>query len=101
MDKNEVIRFRVESEQFVDQLPIPPHLKTEDASLQKPPYALIVRHAPTLITLVDIRRSCERRALIGSVNRLLVNRREWVWCSGGWKMRKSSQTDVWCALWSG
>jgi len=41
MDKNEVIRFRVESEQFVDQLPIPPHLKSEDASLQKPPYALI------------------------------------------------------------
>jgi hypothetical protein len=44
MDKNEVIRFRVESEQFVDQLPIPPHLKNEEVSLQKkPPYALVVR----------------------------------------------------------
>lgn len=41
MDKNELIRFRIEEEKFVDQLPIPPHLKNEEASLhKKPPYAL-------------------------------------------------------------
>ncbi|KAI5850418.1 RNA polymerase III subunit Rpc25-domain-containing protein [Morchella snyderi] len=41
MDKNELIRFRIEEEQFVDQLPIPPHLKNDEASLhKKPPYSL-------------------------------------------------------------
>ncbi|PWW79263.1 hypothetical protein C7212DRAFT_340169 [Tuber magnatum] len=41
MDKNEVIRFRVEGEVFVDQLPVPPHLKGEESSLHnKPPYAI-------------------------------------------------------------
>jgi len=43
MDKNEVIRFRVEGEVFVDQLPVPPHLKGEESSLHnKPPYAITV-----------------------------------------------------------
>ncbi|PUU82197.1 RNA polymerase III subunit Rpc25-domain-containing protein [Tuber borchii] len=41
MDKNELIRFRVEGEVFVDQLPVPPHLKGEESSLHnKPPYAI-------------------------------------------------------------
>ncbi|RPB02305.1 hypothetical protein L873DRAFT_449717 [Choiromyces venosus 120613-1] len=41
MDKNELIRFRVEGEVFVDQLPVPPHLKGEESSLhKKPPYAI-------------------------------------------------------------
>lgn len=42
MDKNEVIRFRVEEEAFEDQLPIPPHLQEDRMEMErKPPYAII------------------------------------------------------------
>ncbi|CAZ85061.1 unnamed protein product [Tuber melanosporum] len=50
MDKNEVIRFRVEGEVFVDQLPVPPHLKGEESSLHnKPPYAITVGFSSALL----------------------------------------------------
>jgi DNA-directed RNA polymerase III subunit RPC8 len=43
MDKNEVIRFRVEEEAFEDQLPVPPHLQEGSREEErKPPYRIIV-----------------------------------------------------------
>ncbi|KAA8896297.1 RNA polymerase III subunit Rpc25-domain-containing protein [Sphaerosporella brunnea] len=43
MDKNEVIRFRVEEEAFEDQLPVPPHLLEGSREVErKPPYRIIV-----------------------------------------------------------
>jgi len=42
MDKNEIIRFRVEEEAFEDQLPIPPHLQDDRMEVErKPPYKII------------------------------------------------------------
>lgn len=42
MDKNEVIRFRVEEEAFEDQLPIPPHLQDDRMEMErKPPYRIL------------------------------------------------------------
>lgn len=43
MDKNELIRFRIEEEAFEDQLPIPPHLQDDRMEVErKPPYRIIV-----------------------------------------------------------
>lgn len=43
MDKNELIRFRVEEEVFEDQLPLPPHLLKDRVEAEiKPPYKIIV-----------------------------------------------------------
>jgi hypothetical protein len=43
MDKNEVIRFRVEEEAFEDQLPVPPHLQDDRLEEErKPPYRIVV-----------------------------------------------------------
>jgi len=43
MDKNELIRFRVEEEAFEDQLPIPPHLQDDRMEIErKPPYRIVV-----------------------------------------------------------
>ncbi|KAI5789112.1 RNA polymerase III subunit Rpc25-domain-containing protein [Geopyxis carbonaria] len=42
MDKNEIIRFRIEEEAFEDQLPIPPHLQEDHVDMErKPPYRII------------------------------------------------------------
>ncbi|KAL7275558.1 DNA-directed RNA polymerase III complex subunit Rpc25 [Rhizina undulata] len=42
MDKNELIRFRIENEKFVDQLPVPPHEKDKQTDAEKKPaYALL------------------------------------------------------------
>lgn len=42
MDKNEVIRFRVEEEAFEDQLPVPPHLQDDRLEEErKPPYRIV------------------------------------------------------------
>jgi len=42
MDKNEIIRFRVEDEKFHDQLPVPLHLQADRKEDEtKPPYRII------------------------------------------------------------
>lgn len=47
MDKNELIRFRIEEEAFEDQLPIPPHLQDDRMEVErKPPYRIIVGPSP-------------------------------------------------------
>lgn len=92
MDKNEVIRFRVEGEVFVDQLPVPPHLKGEESSLHnKPPYAITVRLSLSSFLRVLLQLWAN---WVGCVSRPLASRRDWGWCRGGLKrMRKRRASD--------
>ncbi|KAF8248720.1 hypothetical protein K440DRAFT_649790 [Wilcoxina mikolae CBS 423.85] len=44
MDKNELIRFRIEDEVFEEQLPVTPHIENDHMEIErKPPYRVIVR----------------------------------------------------------
>ncbi|KAI5782422.1 RNA polymerase III subunit Rpc25-domain-containing protein [Pyronema domesticum] len=45
LDKNEVIRFRVEEEKFEDQLPVPPHLKDALKEQERTPAYRIIASA--------------------------------------------------------
>lgn len=82
MDKNEVIRFRVEEEAFEDQLPVPPHLREEMAEVEiKPPYRLIV-----------IYLFLSFRSLL-IVLRLQRSKQGWDWFHGGLKTMRVKRSE--------
>lgn len=76
LDKNEVIRFRVEEEKFEDQLPVPPHLKDALKEQERTPaYRIIVSD------------TWDRPGLGANEDRHRQVRRVWDWCPGGRRMR--------------
>lgn len=92
MDKNEVIRFRVEGEVFVDQLPVPPHLKGEESSLHnKPPYAITVRLSLSSFLLVLYLQLWAN--WVGCVSRPPASRRDWDWFRGGLKRMRGRRAS--------
>jgi DNA-directed RNA polymerase III subunit RPC8 len=61
MDKNELIRFRIEDEMFEDQLPVTPHVQIDCMEIErKPPYRVIVRTYPR--RLIILRSLTSRQA---------------------------------------